>query len=285
MWNLSPRQWMNFVFGSISFRQYLLRTAWRATNMSIHTSDANGEFHAMSTLPAYSQERFAELVADLAASHSREKALALDLLNLSQQQVMHTQEFQHRLINGMQLIVSLLSLQSRSAATPEAAAQLSTAARRVAALGRVHRQLHLLDHQANVDLKTYLQQLCQDLSSLFFEDGSDAVVIVEGHEIRIASATAIPLGFMVAELITNSAKYARGKIVVNLQSTSQGKVLSVTDDGPGLPNGFDVERGKGLGMKIIRSLAEEIGGKFYAMPSSRIPNSQVNGAQFVIAFK
>jgi len=253
--------------------------------MSIHTSDANGEFHVFSTPePAYSRSRFEQLVADLAASHLREKALALDLLNLSQQQVMHTQEFQHRLINGMQLIVSLLSMQSRSAATPEAAAQLSTAARRVAALGRVHRQLHLLDQQANVDLKNYLHQLCGDLSSLFFEDGSDAVVVVEGDEIRIASATAIPLGLIVAELITNSAKYARGKIVVNLQSKSDGKALSVTDDGPGLPDGFDVEHGKGLGMKIIRSLAKEIGGQFYAMPGSRSPESPLGGAQFVVTF-
>lgn len=255
--------------------------------MNIFTSEAKGEFHVMATpeQATYSQARFVALTADLAASHSREKALALDLLNLSQQQVIHTQEFQHRLINGMQLIVSLLSLQSRSAATPEAAAQLATAARRVAALGRVHRQLHLLDHQAHVELRTYLQQLCRDLSNLFFEDGSKALVVVEGEEIRIASATAIPLGFIVAELITNSAKYARGKIVVNLQSTSEGKVLSVTDDGPGLPEGFNVEHGEGLGMKIIRSLATEFGGEFYSMPNAGIRNSELNGAQFAVAFK
>ena len=89
-------------------------------------------------------------------------------MSLSQRQVMLTQEFEHRLINGLQLIVSLLSLQSRTATTPEAADQLTIAARRVAALGRVHRRLHLLDHQDHVEFKEYLQHLCEDLSGLLF---------------------------------------------------------------------------------------------------------------------
>jgi two-component sensor histidine kinase len=106
------------------------------------------------------------LRAELQVSRAREAALILERDELSQRQAMLTQEFEHRLINGLQLMASLLSLQSRTA-TPEAAAQLTIAARRVAALGRVHRQLHLLDHQDSVELKGYLQHLCADLSSLY----------------------------------------------------------------------------------------------------------------------
>src|ERR1700687_6057910 len=62
-----------------------------------------------------------------------------------------------RRLNSLQVIVSLLSLQSRAATTVEAAAQLSIAAERVAAFGRVHRRLHLLDHQKSVGFKPYLQ--------------------------------------------------------------------------------------------------------------------------------
>ena len=97
---------------------------------------------------------------------------------------MLAQEFEHRLINGLQLIVSLLSLQSRTATTPEAAAQLTIAARRVAALGRVHRRLHLLDHQDNVEFKEYLQHLCEDLSGLLFQEGSGYAIVVEGADCR-----------------------------------------------------------------------------------------------------
>ena len=68
----------------------------------------------------------------------------------------------HRLVNSLQIIVNLLSLQSRTAG-PEAAAQLTIAANRVASFGRVHLGLHLLDHQESVHFNQYLQHLCDDL--------------------------------------------------------------------------------------------------------------------------
>ena len=107
-------------------------------------------------------------------------------------------------------IVSLLSLQSRTATTPEAADQLTIGARRVASLGRVHRRLHLLDHQDHVEFKEYLQLLCDDLSGLLFLEGSGYAIVVEGAKAEIPTTMAIPLGFIVNELITNSVKYAAG---------------------------------------------------------------------------
>ena len=96
------------------------------------------------------QKEHAALTAELQAALAREQVLQREKHEFSQRQGMLTQEFEHRLINGLQLIVSLLSLQSRTATTPEAADQLTIAARRVASLGRVHRRLHLLDHQEYV---------------------------------------------------------------------------------------------------------------------------------------
>ena len=94
-----------------------------------------------------------ELVAELQAAHAREGALLSKMRELSQHQVTVEQEFGHRLINGLQMIVSLLSLQSRNAASPEASAQLTIAANRIAAFGRVHRRLHLLDHKDQVEFQ------------------------------------------------------------------------------------------------------------------------------------
>ncbi len=180
---------------------------------------------------------------------------------------MLTQEFEHRLINGLQLIVSLLSLQSRTATTPEAADQLTIAARRVASLGRVHRRLHLLDHQDHVEFKEYLQLLCEDLSGLLFLEGSGYAIVVEGAKAEIPTTMAIPLGFIVNELITNSAKYAAGHITVRIEATSPtDRSLSVIDDGPGLPAGFKPADSKGLGMKIVLSLVQQFGGELHIMP-------------------
>ena len=81
---------------------------------------------------------------------------------------MLAEKVERRLINGLQIIVSLLSMQSRTATTPEAADQLTIAARPPSSLGRVHRRLHLLDHEDQVEFKGYLQGLCEDLSGLLF---------------------------------------------------------------------------------------------------------------------
>jgi two-component system, sensor histidine kinase PdtaS len=212
------------------------------------------------------QRQIATLTAELRAAEAREDAWLEEKRALVQHQTMLAQEFEHRLINGLQLIASLLSLQSRTV-TSEASAQLIIAARRVDALGRVHRRLHLLDHQKSVDFKEFLEQLCADLTGLLFQEGTDCTIVVEAAKDQIPTTLGIPLGFIVNELITNSAKYADGKISVRLVTTSPGHhALSVSDGGPGLPAGLDPARGKGLGMKIIRSLVQQIDGTLHILP-------------------
>ena len=94
---------------------------------------------------ALKQKQHNTLTAKLQAALAREQRLIREKRELSKRQVMLAQEFEHRLVNSMQLITSLLSSQSRRAKTAEAAGQLTIAANRVAALGRVHRRLHLVD--------------------------------------------------------------------------------------------------------------------------------------------
>jgi two-component system, sensor histidine kinase PdtaS len=159
-------------------------------------------------------------------------------------------------------------LQSRTT-TPEAAAQLAIAARRVAAFGSVHCRLHLLDSQKTVEFSQYLRLLCGDLSDLLFQDAENSYSItVEGPEIEIGTTIAIPLGFIVNELVTNAAKYAHGDIIVKIGGTpAAGYSLSVQDDGPGLPPEFDPARCKGLGMKIVLALVKQIQGRLKIVPS------------------
>jgi two-component sensor histidine kinase len=217
---------------------------------------------------------------ELEAALARETALRREMSDLARRQVMLAQEFEHRLVNGLQVISSLLSLQSRKAKTSEAADQLAMAAGRVAALGRVHRTLHLLDHQDHVEFKRYLEHLCEDLSRLLCEEPGDCAVLVEGTNAEIPTAFAIPLGFIVNELITNSAKYAKGNITVRFETTAPGRhSLSVLDGGPGLPTGFDPDGSKGLGMKIVRALVKQIGGELHISTGEK-----GRGACFTVAF-
>ena len=222
----------------------------------------------------------AAITAQLSSALAREGALLREKSDLLQRQDMMAQEFEHRLFNSLQLIVSLLWLQSRAASTPETAAQLNVAADRVAALGRVHRRLHLLDHQERVEFKQYLRHLCEELSGLLFQEAAKRAIVVKGANVEIPTALGIPLGFIVNELVTNSAKYAKGNITVRLGTASAGShSLSVSDEGPGLPAEFHAGSSKGLGMKIIQSLVKQIGGEMHV---ARADNGR--GACFTVAF-
>jgi two-component system, sensor histidine kinase PdtaS len=235
------------------------------------------QFPASRALGREPHEHIQALTAELQAARTRTNELVQERADLLQRQNLLTQEFEHRLVNSLQLIVSLLSLRSRAATTAESAAQLTIAAARVAALGRVHRRLHLLDHQKSVEFKQYLQDLCDDLSGLLFQEGTGRSVVVTGADVSLPSALGIPLGFIVNELITNCVKYAKGNITVRIETSSALHSLSVTDEGPGLPEGFNPAHSSGLGMKIVRSLVREIDGTLHF-------SSGDGGTRFRVAF-
>ena len=112
------------------------------------------------------------------------------------------------------------------------------------------------------------------------EQRPERVIVVEGIEIKLPSVTAIPLGFIVNELVTNAAKYGKGPITITLKRDSaKGYALSVSNDGPSLPEGFDPAIGKGMGMRIIRSFVERIDG---ALRIGRGDNNQ--GTRFTVQF-
>ena len=191
----------------------------------------------------------------------REHALLREKEDLIRQKDILSEESEHRLLNGLQLITSLLSIQSRTVNNPQAAAQLTNAANRVAAIGRVHKHLHSLDNVESVEFKRYLTSLCHDLSGMASNESQESALVVEGIELRIPTRKGIPLGLIANELITNSIKYAEGTITVRLETVGEGYALSVSDEGPGLPEGFNPAGMNGLGMKLISSLARQIDGQ------------------------
>ena len=160
------------------------------------------------------------------------------------------------------MTISLLSLQSRGSTNPEAAKQLAVAANRVAMIARIRPSPQFLRGRAN----HRIQEIPSGLRPRFFRDGLlgkiPEQIVVGGIEINLPAVTAIPLGFIASELITNAAKYGKSRIVVRLEPDPRyGCALSVSNDGPALPEGFDPGASQGLGMKIIQSFTRQIGGE------------------------
>jgi len=199
---------------------------------------------------------------------------------LIQQQELLSSESDHRLMNDLQMTISLLSLQSRSATNAEAAAQLAVAANRISTIARIHRRLRSYDGVQAIEFRKFLEDFARDFSAMLSSNERPEQILVEGVEINLPAAIAIPLGFIVSELITNAAKYGQGRIAIRLQpDPAHGYALSISNNGSALPERFDPAASKGLGMKIIQSFVGQIGGE---LRIGRGYNGE--GARFTVLF-
>lgn len=190
-------------------------------------------------------------------------------------------EGDRRLLDCLQIVLSLLTLQARAAENSETSAQLALAANRVATIERVHRKLHCDDGVRTVAFRDYLEELCSDFSgALCLEESPRCVRLERGPDLDLSAETAIPVGFIVNEFIANAAKHGDGAIVVAMEPTRDARhVLSVVNQGPPLPESFDPALGGGLGMRIIRSLVERIEGELQIGPGT-----DNRGTRFAVLF-
>lgn len=174
-------------------------------------------------------------------------------------------ELQHRVSNNLQMVAALLTLQKRGIGDPAAHAALDEAARRLGVIGRVSRQLHDPDG-ANLELKAFLKQLCADVVEANGHDGV-TLEIDAPAEIRLEPDAAIPMALIVAEAVANAIEHGfagrtSGHIMVRVSSDTRGVVVSIRDDGHGLPEGFSLDASPSLGLGIARMLAKQLRGRF-----------------------
>ena len=170
-------------------------------------------------------------------------------------------EGDHRVMNSLQLVQSIISLQSRNAISEETKAQLKMAGNRVLAIATVHKQLHLTGSLEEVAIDTFLQRLCESLKHT--APAQIAAINLTAAPMKLRSDLASGLGLLVAELVTNSFKYAypsgqRGSVNVDFKEVPTGWRLEVSDQGQGLPAGFDVDQSTGFGMQVIKAFVRRL---------------------------
>ncbi|HEX9933250.1 MAG TPA: histidine kinase dimerization/phosphoacceptor domain -containing protein [Allosphingosinicella sp.] len=182
-------------------------------------------------------------------------------------------EIDHRVMNSLQFVSGLLTMQSRSTDAADASAQLQEAATRVAAVARVHRNFYSTDTE-EVSCLTFLSRLCADLAEI-----CGVEVEVSGDEGSVPTTWIQPIGLLTNELVTNAAKHGAGKIAVTYKADGAARLLSICDRGEGLPKNFDPAASSGLGMKIVSLLAKQLGGKLAVGK-----NPTGSGACFQVAF-
>lgn len=183
-------------------------------------------------------------------------------------------EIDHRVMNSLQFVSGLLTMQSRSPEAGAAAAHLELAAHRVAAVAQVHRHFYA-DAADEVSCVPYLRRLCNDLASIL-----DRAVIVEGDEAMVPATSIQPIGLITNELVTNAAKHGAGTVDVAFRVSADMNQLIVCDQGEGLREGFDPHSAKaGLGMRVIAALVNQLKGTLTAGP-----RADGTGACFTVKF-
>ena len=173
------------------------------------------------------------------------------------------EELNHRVKNNLAVVSSILELQGR-ASPPEVRAHLSKAVDRIRSIADLHTALYAQKSSEDVALCPYLEELGRRLAASLFEH-QEARVSVRCEAIRLPVKEAVSLGLIVNELVTNAAKHAlagrTGGEVDVAASLAGGEIrLVVSDDGPGIAP-EQAERGAGLGLRAVRSLAEGLGGR------------------------
>ena len=177
------------------------------------------------------------------------------------------QEIHHRVKNNLQIMVSLLDLQSQYVEDVRCLEVLSDAEHRIISMALVHEQLYQSDNLAEIEIHDYLQNLVEDLlySSETLEERVTLVVDVE--RLALGIGTALPLGLLINELVTNSLKHAfgedrKGEIKISLKALDEDAFeLQVADNGVGFPSGVDWHSGDSFGLFLVRSLVDQLHGE------------------------
>jgi two-component sensor histidine kinase len=178
-------------------------------------------------------------------------------------------EIHHRVKNNLQSLWGLLQIEKSRMTDINARMRMDAVSQRVNVMGSIHKQLYSSSNFARIDLRLHLEELCENLNALYgFLPG--VAVVVEVEEIECSLDTAIPLGLIANEAISNGLKHAfpegrTGRILVSLRRIAEGTPdhgieLLISDNGVG-PQGTDGRSPDGIGMTLIQALANQIGAK------------------------
>lgn len=175
-------------------------------------------------------------------------------------------EIHHRVKNNLQIINSLLSLQSRNTANPDVIAMMRESSSRIHSIALIHNKLYEQQSINQLDIQEYIEQLGAHLLSIYNFRKKNVRLEVNAHEVLLDIDTAIPVGLILTELITNSLKYAfegreQGYIHVDMRRDGEREYeLIFKDDGVGIPEAKRQKTDETLGFRLIHSLTSQLAG-------------------------
>jgi len=220
-----------------------------------------------------------EYVRDITERKKAEDQLQASL----QEKEVLLREVHHRVKNNMQVISSLLNLQSRHIGDPNVLEMFKESQRRIRSMALIHERLYQSSDFSRIEFSQYLRNLATHLFHSYQVDASRVQLKIEAEEVHLNINTAIPCGLIVNELISNALKHGfpegrSGHLDLELcRASGDGYVLRVRDDGVGFPEGLDFRKTETLGLQIVNTLVSQI--------DASIGLARDKGTEFTIQFQ
>lgn len=177
-------------------------------------------------------------------------------------------EIHHRVKNNLQIVSSLLSLQSNYIKDETALSAVLDGKNRVESMGLIHQNLYQEANLAVVDIQSYISNLCDNLFASYNIQPEKISLLKQIEKVNLDVDTVIPLGLIINELVTNCLKYAfvnkqKGVIHIRLYERENQLSLCVHDDGVGLPADFDSKNKKSFGYRMIQAFLQKLKGSIH----------------------
>lgn len=191
-------------------------------------------------------------------------------------------EIHHRVKNNMQIILSLLNLQTQYVVTDEAVEILQEAQDRVKAMSTIHENLYQSTDLTTINFAEYIHSLVKGIFFSHKIKEGQIESIIEIEDIMLNIETAVPCGLIISELVSNSLKHAfpngqKGNIHLSLKSQEGLFHLNIKDDGIGFPEDLDFKNANSLGLQLVNNLIRQIDGN--------IQMNKNKGTEIKITFK
>lgn len=190
-------------------------------------------------------------------------------------------EIHHRVKNNLQIIISLLNLQSGYIKDESTLKAVQDGQNRVRSMALVHEKFYQADELTEIAFGEYMEKLCQYLYQSYGDKTDRVRVLIDACDVALDMDTAMPCGLLVNEIVSNSYKYGfpgqrSGEIRIRMWREDKTVTLDITDNGIGLPEGFSVESSESLGMQLIQALTSQLDGE--------LSIGRENGTRFTVKF-
>jgi len=216
--------------------------------------------------PVYNDKGKFRFMIGYGVDISFKKFQEIELANSLEEKEALLGEVHHRVKNNLSLILGLIEMQAAYSEDGYFKKQLSEIRSRILAMALIHDKLYKSTTFARIDLKDYLTDLVSSISK-FFSREKIIKISFDMESVQISSKTAVPLALLVNEIVTNAFKYAfskveDGQLRVLLRKENGEILLQIADNGPGLPEGLDLKKGKTLGFKLFGLFVKQLKGAY-----------------------